>query len=437
MLFISVPIALQNLISFGLSLMDTVFMGSLGEKQIAASSIANQPFFIFTIFLFGLASGACVLTAQYWGKGDSDAVGRVLAISMRAAVICSVIFGAVAIVIPGAVMALFTTDTEIIDYGAQFLRIIGFSYIIYGISCTYLYILRSVEKVRVPMVIYFISFIVNTVLNVILIYGKFGLPKMGIRGSATANLCARVVELLLAVVYFRCFDGTIKIKARDFLKIDRELLRDFLRYSLPVIINETVWALGNSMQSVVVGHMGGSYVAANSIALVLQRLAMVVIMGVANFSAIMVGKVIGSGDLKKAKSYSNTTLALGVVLGVVSAVFIMAARAPFISIYTVPEQTRALTADIIAVYAVNVLFVSFNYVNIIGVLRSGGDTRFAMIIDVGCLWLIAIPAGAVAGLYWHLPVFAVMLFLTIDEPVKVLLGYARFKSGKWLRNVTR
>lgn len=434
---ISVPISLQNLISFGLSMMDTVMLGSLGENQISASSIANQPYFIFTVFLFGLASGASVLTAQYWGKGNTAAISRVLALAMKAAVICSLVFGAVVLIIPEGVMSLYTPDKDVIALGAQFLRIIGFSYILSAISTTYLYILRSVENVKIPLLINFTSFVINTILNWIFIFGKFGFPAMGIRGSATATLCARTVEMLLALVYAFHFDKNLSFNPVNLFKVDKLLLKDFLHYSSPVVANETLWAVGASLQAVVIGHISSEAVAANSIAGVVQRLAMVAIMGLANFSAIAVGKQIGAGNSEKAKAYASTMLKLSIAVGICSFTFILLMRKPFLSIYNVSGTTMRYAYQIMTVYAFTTFFCCFNYTNIIGVLRGGGDTRFAMFADLITLWLVALPCGAIAGLVLKLPLPAVILLLTIDEPVKVFIGYPRFRSGKWLRNVTR
>lgn len=437
LLTISVPIALQNLISFGLSMMDTVMLGSLGEDQISASSIANQPYYIFTVFLFGLASGASVLTAQYWGKDDTGAISRILAIAMKTAVICSMVFGILVLVFPRQVMSLFTFDENVIALGAQFLRIIGFSYIFSAISSTYLYVLRSTENVKIPLLINLTSFIINILLNWVFIFGKFGFPAMGICGSATATFCARFIELLLALIYAFHFDKTLSFKISYFIKSDKLLLRDFIRYSTPVVINETVWAIGVSMQSVITGHISSEVVAANSIAVVIQRLSMVVAMGIANFSAIAVGKQIGAGNEKKARAYAKTMLNLSVIIGIFALIFILLIRKPFLSLYNVNNLTLQYAYQIMTIYAFSTFFCCFNYTSIIGVLRGGGDTRFAMAADLLTLWLIALPLGALAGLVLKLPIPAVFALLVIDEPTKVVVECLRLKSGKWLRNVTR
>ncbi|CDZ24040.1 MATE efflux family protein [[Clostridium] cellulosi] len=434
---ITIPIALQNLISFGLNMVDTVMLGSLGENQISASSIANQPYFIFTVFMFGLASGACVLTAQYWGKGDTNAISKIMTLAIRASVICSLFFAFIVLVFSEGVIGFYTQDKDVIVLGAQFLRIIGFSYILSAISTTYLYILRSIENVTVPLIINSISFVVNVALNWVLIFGKFGFPAMGIRGSATATLFARITELILTVIYASFFDKRLRIKLSDFLVVDKLLLKDFLHYSLPVVINETLWALGQSMQSVVIGHISSEVVAANSIAGVVQRLATVLIMGVANFTAIAVGKQIGAGNIKTAENYASTLLILSALLGVVSSAIILIIREPFLTIYSVGGATRSYTLQILGIYALTTLFSCFNSTNIVGVLRGGGDTRFAMYLDLVVLWFAALPLGGIAGLILKLPIPLVFFFLTIDEPIKLLIGLARFKSKKWARNVTR
>lgn len=434
---LAIPIAFQNLISLGMNLMDTVMLGSLGEKQISASSLANQPFFIFTLFMFGLCSGACVLTAQYWGKSDTETINRIMALAIKASVLCAILFSAVVLIFPEFVISLYTADRDVIQLGAQFLRIIGFSYMISAISTTYLYVLRSVENVRLPLLINFTSFVVNTILNWIFIYGKFGIPAMGIRGSATATLCARVLELILALTYAFAFDKTLKLRLRYVLKTDLQLLQDFLRYSAPVVANETMWGLGISLQSVVIGHMGSQQVAGNSIAGVVQRLGCVLIFGIANAAAVIVGKQIGAGNEKKAKAYARTMLILSICLGIASALLLLVIRDPMVGFYRVDPITKEYAREIIAVYAAIIVFQSFNMVNIVGILRGGGDTRFAMAIDITALWAFALPCGALAGLYFKWPLPIVFLLLTSDEVVKFLIGIWRFKTGKWLQNVTR
>ncbi|MDR3552600.1 MAG: MATE family efflux transporter [Clostridia bacterium] len=434
---LSIPIALQNLIGFGVNMMDTVMLGSLGQDQISASSLANQPFFILTLFFFGLSSGASVLTSQYWGKRDTRTISRVIGLAVRASLLFSAVFAFVVLVFPEAVMSIYTTDPHVILLGTQFLRIIGFSYILSAFSTTFLNVIRSVESVRIPLLINFITFAVNTVLNWILIYGKFGMPALGIRGSATATLIARVIELTLSCLFAFRFDQKIRLRLRDVMRFDNALFHDFLHYSLPVVVNETMWGVGMTLQSVVVGHMGSEAVAANSIASVVQRLAMVYTFGLASSAAVLVGKEIGSGNEKRARSVASTLLLISIAAGLVSSAVIILLRAPFAMIYNVPASTKELSMQIMLVFSVIVFFSAFNCSNIVGVLRGGGDTRFALALDITLMYVVALPLGALAGLYWHLPVPIVFFLLLCDEPMKCIIGIFRFRSGRWLRNVTR
>lgn len=434
---ISVPIALQNLISFGLSMMDTIMLGIFGETQISASSIANQPYFIFTLFLFGLSSGACVLTAQYWGKKDMAAIGKILAISLKASIIFSAVFGIIVIAIPELVMSVYTPDKAVIEYGAKYLRIVGASYIFSAISTTYLYLQRSVESVKIPLLINFCSFLVNVFLNWILIFGKFGFPRLEIVGSAFATFAARGVELILAMIYGFCIDKKLTLNLKAFFQNDKLLLRDFIHYSSPVVINETLWGAGMSAQSIVIGHISSEAVAANSIAGVVQRLSMVLIMGFSNYTAVAVGKQIGAGDNKRAKEYADTMLKLSILVGLCACGMILILRKPFLSLYTVNETTFTYAYQIMTVYSVTTILNCMNNINIVGILRGGGDTKFAMYIDITFLWVLSLPAGAIAGLVLHLPLPAVIVCLMLDEAAKVIFGIVRFSSGKWLNNVTR
>jgi putative MATE family efflux protein len=434
---LSIPIALQNLIGFGVNMMDTIMLGSLGENQISASAIASQPFFILSVIIFGLSSGASVLTSQYWGKGDMAAIRKIIAISLRVATVCAVLFSALVIIFPEFVMSIYTNDKEVIRLGAQFLRIIGFSYVISAMSMTFLYVIRSVEHVMFPLVINIIIFVVNTILNWLLIYGEFGFPRLGIRGSATATLLSRIIEFAIVINFAFRLDKKICLKLKDILSFDSGLFKDFLHYSLPVVINETLWGVGTTVQTVIIGHISSQAVAANSISGIVQRLAYVYIFGLANAAAIIVGKEIGASSEKKARDTAYTLLIISVAAGIAAAMFLFLIRDPAVMFYNISDSTKELAKQIMTVFSFISFFSSINCTNIVGILRGGGDTRFALVIDVSCLWLVSLPLGALFGLVLKFPVPLVFAVLFIDEPIKFIFGMWRFKSGLWLRNVTK
>ena len=297
-----VPMALQNLINVGVTAADVVMLGKVSEKVLSGASLAGQIQYIMVLFLFGLTSGATVLTAQYWGKGDKAAIEKILALGIRSAVIITAIFTIAAFTIPASLMRIFTNDPQVIAEGVKYLRIVACSYIIMGITNVYLYVMRSIERVIVATVVYLVSFLCNVVFNAIFIFGLFGFPALGIRGAAIATLIARIMELVLVCGYAKIYNKDVKFRVHYFLHQDKLLVRDFLVYSLPVVLNEVMWGLGTSANTAVLGHMGSSAVAANSVAQVARQLATVVSFGLSSATAIYLGKTIGERKFDHARA---------------------------------------------------------------------------------------------------------------------------------------
>lgn len=261
-----VPMALQNLINVGVTATDVIMLGKVGEKVLSGSSLAGQVQYIMVLFLFGLTSGATVLTAQYWGKGDTKTIEKILAMGIRAAVTVTVIFTIAALAVPELLMKIFTSDPLVIAEGVKYLRIVAFSYVLMGVTQVYLYIMRSVERVVVATVVYLASLICNVILNAIFIFGLLGCPEMGIRGAALATLISRILELLLVFGYAKIMNRDILFRFTYFLHLDQILVRDFLKYAIPVVLNEVMWGMGTAANTAVLGHMGSAAVAANSVA---------------------------------------------------------------------------------------------------------------------------------------------------------------------------
>ena len=271
-----VPMALQNLINVGVTAADVIMLGAVGEKALSGASLAGQIQYIMTLFLFGLTSGATVLTAQYWGKGDRDAIEKILGMAVKAAVCVTALFTVSALAVPELLMQVFTNDPVVVSEGVKYLRIVAFTYIMMGVTQAYLYIMRSVERVVVATVVYLLSLICNIIMNAIFIFGLLGLPKMGVAGAALGTLCARILEVVLVAIYARLFNREIRLRFKYVLHTDKILFSDFMRYALPVVVNEVLWGLGTAANTAILGHMGSAAVAANSVAQVARQLATVV-----------------------------------------------------------------------------------------------------------------------------------------------------------------
>ncbi len=434
---IALPIALQNAIGFGVQMMDTIMVGSLGDTALSAANLAGQPYFIFMVFNFGLASGGSVLIAQYWGKGNTDVVRRVIGMSIRYIAITAVLFSAVCFCIPTQIMSLFSHEAEVISLGAGYLRVASVAYFFNGVAGCYLMSLRAVENVNLSTIVYAVSFFVNVFFNYCFIFGKFGMPALGVVGAAVGTVIARFTEFLFVVVYLSFFEKKIQFKLKHIFRRERQLVPDYLRHSLPVVGSELVWSLGSVTQAAIIGRIGSTFVAANSIASVVQQFAMVFMFGLGNAAAVTMGKTVGEGRTEDAKKQGKTLVVLALGIGLAACAVILLLRRPIADIYRVSDEVKALAVDIMGVMACIMALTALELVSISGILRGGGDTKFAFAVDCGCTWLIGVPMGLLAGFVWKLPVIWVYVCLRSDMPVRVSICLARIFGEKYIKNVTR
>ena len=432
----TLPVALQNVISYSVNLMDTLMLGSLGEVALSATSLANQIFFIYTVIIFGVAGGAIVLCSQYWGKKDTDAICRVAGIALKISAALGAAFTVTLLIFPAQLMRIFTAEPEVIAAGVSYLRIVAFSYFFYGITSTFLVVLRSVETVNVAVVIYSVSFVVNVFFNYVFIFGKFGAPQMGVAGAAVGTVLARAAEFVLMLCYVLLIEKKIKFRLHMLAWSSNGLAADLWRYGLPVILNEALWSIAISMHAVILGHMGSDIVAANSICSVMFQMVTSVILGVSNASAVLVGKVVGQGDFALAKAQVKKLVHIYFYIGLACAAIILLIKEPIIGIYNIKASTIDLARQLMLVYAVAVFFMAFTCPIITGVFRGGGDTRFAAICDVGCIWLM-VPVGAAAAFLFGAPPVIVLTLLKCDMPIKTAFCLTRLRGDKWIRNITR
>ncbi len=432
-----IPIALQNLINVGVTAADVIMLGRVGEKVLSGASLAGQVQFIMTLLFAGITSGANVLTAQYWGKKDTTSIEKVLGIGLLIGTVTAAIFSGFALLIPGGLMKIYSSDPEVIAQGIKYLQIVGISYIFMAVTQVYLNIMRSIERVMISTGIYSISLLINVGLNWLLIFGNLGAPKMGIRGAALATLTARISEMLMAMLYAHFRNHVVKIRFSYILHPDAALMKDYLTYSLPVVLNEVMWGIGSSANTAIIGHLGSPAVAANSVAQMAKQLAQVVTLGVANATAIYLGKTIGEHKIELARSYSKRFIWLSIGLGVLGAAIILCAIPLARSGLALSDEAKNYLGFMFFVMAYFTIAQSYNGTMIIGVFRSGGDTRFGLFMDVSTMWGFSIILGALAAFVFHAPVKVVYAILMCDELIKVPMGTLRYKQYKWLRDVTR
>ena len=439
-LSLAIPMTLQNVMQLLLNMMDTVMLGRMegnSEAVISAANQANQPYFVYSLFLFGMVSGMSVLIAQYWGKGDTDTINVITGIATIAVFVVGGIFTAVCYLFTPQVMGLFSQSEEVISLGVAYLRIVLASYLVASLTTLLCGVMRSTEQVKIALFSNGTAILLNIGMNYILIFGKRGFPALGIEGAAIATLISRIIELLMVLTYVIFVDKRVRLNPLRMFRRRPGLLRDFVRYSLPVICNETFWGLGITVHSVVIGNLGEVPYAAYSVANIVERIGLLAAIGFANATLIIIGKDIGAGRSENAYPYAKTMLALSVGLGLVMSVVVFLVKYPVVELFNVADQTKAAAMNIISVMSVVILVKSFNTTAIVGVIRGGGDTLTAMFCDFLPMWIFAIPLGFVAAHVLKLPVWWVYACLMSDEVLKLSFCMFRIKSKKWIRNVTR
>ena len=434
-LVLALPIVLQNMITIGVNIMDTVMLGSYGEIQLSGSSLANEYINIFHILCMGMGSGASVLTAQFYGRGDNKSIKHTVTIMMRLSLIVAGIFTLLALVAPSFIMSIFTDDAAVIEKGSVYFLWSAPSYFLMGISLTLTLILRSVRKVMVPLVTSIICFFVNIFFNWVFIFGNLGAPEMQIAGAALGTVIARVVEAAIIGIYVFKVEKNVGMRIKDLFGSCGGLLRTYVKYSIPVFISDAMLALGNSMTSVIIGHISTEYVAANAIVATVLRLSTVFTQGLGQASGIMTGNSLGRTERDKAYREGVTFTALSAVIGVVAGAIILGLCPFIIGLYNIEDTTRDIAFQLMYSVAVMVIFQSMQSVLTKGVLRGGGDTKFLMFADVAFLWLASIPLGALSGLWLGLSPFIVTTALKIDWAIKTFICLYRLKTKKWIKVV--
>lgn len=431
------PMALQNLINVGITSADVIMLGKVGEIALSSSSLAGQIYFIMTLILFGLTSGAAVITAQYWGKKDIETIEKVLGISMRVGLSVGLLFFAAAQLMPEALMKIFTSEQMIIEEGVKYLRIVSWSYPLAAAAIVYLNIMRSVERVIISTLVYSVSLVINVIFNAIFIFGLGPVPAMGVSGAACATVIAHVAECLSVIIYMLKIKPPVHFRPSYLLAREKALMKDFRIYALPVILNELAWGTGTSAIAAIIGHMGSAAVAANSITQVTRQLAMVVTMGVANATAIILGRTIGERKEELAVIYASRLVKLSALLGVGGSMVMFCVSPIARRFMTLTPEADGYLGQMMAIMALYVLCQAVDVTLIVGAFRAGGDTRIGLALDAISLWGVCLSAGAIAAFVLKQPVWVVYLCLTCDEMLKLPFSFVRYRSKKWLKNITR
>ena len=434
-LTIALPIAVQNLISNSLNMVDTMMIGKLGVTEIAAVGIANQYFFFFALILFGINSGAGIFVAQFWGQKDIKNIRRMLGLCLITGSSVAMIFTIGGFCFPEQILRLFLKNSHVIKLGSNYLRIVCLSYILTTISFAYAFACRSIGKAKVPMYVSIIALLSNTFLNYVLIFGNFGFSKMGVEGAAVATLVARIIELILFLGAVYKEKGVLAARLHQLTDLSMSFIKRYFKTSTPVILNEGFWALGMVMYSLAYAKIGKDELAAAQIANTIQGIFLVVSMGLANATAIMIGNKIGESEEALGITYAKRFSVIAPLVGLLMGVSLFLAAPLILSFFSLGAKAYNDTRGILIVMSVYMAIKVFNTTMIIGILRSGGDTKFALFLEIGSVWLVGVPLAFLGALVWKLPIYYVVAIVSLEEILKIFIGVPRIISKKWMKNV--
>ncbi len=431
-----IPIVVQNLLSAAVNSADVIMLNYVGQSSISAVSLAANYANVLFMIYYGLGTGASMLSAQYWGKGDTAPIRVIEGIALRFSMVITLCFSAFALFAPELMMKLFTNDTELIGIGAGYLRVMSVTYLCWGVIEVYLAILRSIGRVTVCMVLNVMAFSINIILNAVFIFGLLGAPKMGAAGVAIATALSRVIELIGCIIV-SAFSQDIKLKLGYMFLRSNLLFQDFLKLSLPALCNDIAWSVAFSMYSVILGHMGSDAVAANSLVVVVRNFGTVLCFGTASAGGILLGNVMGEGDMERARIYASKLMKLTVITGAVGGVLVLIATPFVLHFAQLSETAMHYLKYMLLINTYYIMGAAVNTTLIAGVFRAGGDSRFGLICDVIDMWGYAVPLGFLAAFVFKLPVLWVYFLLCTDEFVKWPWVIRHYRSGKWLKNITR
>ena len=435
MLTIALPISFQQLINASLNLIDVLMVGQLGETSIAALGLSNQVFFVFILLLFGLTSGMSIFTAQFWGKQEVGPIRKVLGMSILVSTLIALLFSLAATLMPQTVLGFYTNDAEVIAIGTRYLRIVGFSYIPVALATSYIATLRSIQFVKITVIATTTALIFKTILGYMLIFGYGIFPALGVEGAAIGTASGWTLELILLLVFIYTQKTPLAANPLTFFSFDMPFFTRVLKTTLPALANEMFWSLGITTYNAIYAHIGTDAIAAINVNATIEELGFVVFMGLGNACAVMVGNRIGAGKKDEAYETVRRIVILGVTAAWVVGIVVVLMRDVVTNLYDLSPSGVNNVRMLMLMMACTLWIRMFNFSTFIGALRAGGDTRFALIMEICSIWLIGVPVAYVSAFVLHFPVYYVYLMVALEELAKAFVSAWRFRSRKWIHDL--
>lgn len=432
---IAAPIAIQGIVTATLTMVDNLMVGFLGETELAAVGVGAQLFMVHYMILFGLLSGTATFMAQFYGTRDMANIRKVIGFAFTLLTALGIIFFLATNFFTDTILSLYTEDLAVRELASAYVRINSFSFLLLAFSSPLEMAFKATQQVRLPMIVSTAVFVSNTFINYILIFGKFGFPKLGVAGAAIGTLSARIIELVLNMFFAFRKENSFRGSIRSFFGWDPELIRRIIRNATPTTLNEFFWGFGQTMYVAAFNRIGttayAAYQAANSLFNILNFASF----SVGDAALILIGEKLGEGDKKYTWVLSRHIIKVAAGVGLTLGLITIALSKPLSQVFNLSAQGKTYTFYILIVFGATMLIDLLNGVLIAGVLRAGGDTRFTMLTECGSIWLVAVPLAFMAALVWHLPVHLALLLTRTESLIKAVILLRRFKSKKWMNTV--
>lgn len=436
LILLAVPISLQNLVTFAVNFADNVMIGSLGDDAISGVYVGGQLQSVVQMFVGGIEGAILILAAQYWGRKDRDSIRKVVSIGVKFALGVGLFTTLVAVMFPQWVIRIFTTEPGVIREGAAYVQIVGFTYLFFSVSQVMIAAMRSVETARIGLYISCMALVVNVCLNYVFIFGHLGFPAMGVRGAAVATLISRIMEMCVSIGYVFFVDKKLRFGWRDLLHTDGQLLRDFVRYGLPIIGGQVVWAVNSLANTKILGYYSAGVIAAASITGMLHNLVYVWMNGMSSAVGIITGKTVGAGQYEKMKEYSKTVQMIFLFVGLISGAAVFLFRDGFISLYNASPEAQEFSRQFINVISVTIIGTCYQAACLFGLVKSGGDISFVFKNDTIFVFLVVIPSSLIA-MWLGAPPWVVFACLKCDQILKCFVAIVKINRYNWMKNLTR
>ena len=430
-------VALQNIIVFSVNLADSIMLGTYSEIAMSGVSLANQIQFLLHMFVNGAANGLVVIASQYWGKKHLEPIKKVFSAAFAVGVAMSAVLMGAVLISPAGILGILSDEAEIVAMGAEYIKIMAFSYIIFAVTQILIALMRSVEAVRIGFYTSVLALIFNVSLNYCLIFGKFGFPEMGVKGAAVATLISRVAELVAALIYVFVVDKRLSLKIRYIFSLEKTYFRDYIKAGLPLVGSGGSWGVAMTVQTAIIGRLGAACIGANAVTAPVFQVVSVLYASSSNASSVLIGKTVGENDIPRVKKYAKKLQILYIAIGLVSCALLLLLRDFIISVYDVTPETAALAVTFINILAVTVIGSSYEAPSLCGIVSGGGDTKFVFKNDIIFMWCMVLPLAFLSAFVLHWPVPVTFFILKSDQLTKCIVAVIKVNRFKWIKTLTR